>query len=61
MPGYYTSNVPFKFLFAKIYGKTVLNEEIPVNKYQKKIFIIYVKVGRNNVHYVKVLKLWVTL
>ena len=22
---------------AKIYGKTVLNEEIPVNKYQKKI------------------------
>ena len=61
MPAYYASNVPFTFLFAKIYGKTVLNEEIPVNKYQKKIFIIYVKVGRNNVHYVKVLKLWVTL
>ena len=30
-------------------------EEIPVNKYQKKSN--HVKVGRNNVHYIKVLKL----
>ena len=36
----------------------MLNEEIPVNKYQKKINDI-VKVGRNDVHYNKILKLWV--
>ena len=43
---------------AKIYGKTVLNEEIPVNKDQEKDQS-YVKVGRIDVHYIKVLKLWV--
>ena len=32
-----------------------MNEEIPVNKYQKKSN--HVKVGRNNVHYIKELKL----
>ena len=26
-----------KFCRAKMYGKSVLNEEIPVNKYKKKI------------------------
>ena len=41
-----------------MYGKTVLNEEIPVIKYQKEISHS-VKVGRNNVCYIKVLKLWV--
>ena len=45
---------------AKIYGETVLNEEIPVNKYQKKIKS-YVKVGRNDVHYINVVNLWVRL
>ena len=38
----------------------MLNEEIPVNKYQKKIKS-YVKVGRNDVHYIKVVNLWVRL
>jgi len=37
---------------AKIYGKTVLNEEIPVNKFQKKIN--HVEGGGNDVHYIKV-------
>ena len=32
----------------------MLTEEIPVNE-------SYVKVGRNDVHYIKVLKLWVRL
>ena len=40
----------------KIYGKTVLNEEIYISKYQPKIDHNYVKVGRNDVHYMKVLK-----
>ena len=45
---------------AKFYGKTVSNEEIPVNKDQKKDQS-YVKVSRIDVHYIKVLKLWVRL
>ena len=36
----------------------MLNEEIPVKKYQNKLNQMS-KLGRNNVHYVKVLKLWV--
>ena len=35
----------------------MLNEEIPVNKYQKKKS--YVKVKGNDAHYIKTLKLWV--
>ena len=34
---------------AKIYGKTVFNEVIHNNKYQKNINRIYIKVGGNNV------------
>ena len=45
---------------AKIYRKTVLNEEIPVNKDQEKDQS-YVKVGRIDVHDIKMLKLWVRL
>ena len=37
-------------VMQKSLEKTVLNEEIPVNKYQKKINHI-VKVDRNDVHY----------
>ena len=39
MPGYEGSGQ------AKIYGRPLLNEEIPVNKYQKKIIQSCVKVG----------------
>ena len=45
---------------AKIYGKTVLNEEIPVNKYEKKIDHMS-KLVETIFIVLKVLKLWVKL
>ena len=45
---------------AKIYGKTVLNEEIPVNKYEKKINHMS-KLVETIFIILKVLKLWVRL
>ena len=39
----------------------MLNEEIPVNKDQIEKDQSHVKDGRNDVHYIKVLKLWVRL
>ena len=44
----------------KIYGKTVLNEEIPVNKYEKKIDHMS-KLVETIFIILKVLKLWVRL
>ena len=42
-------------------GKTVLNEDISVNKYQTGKYQSYVKVGGHAVYSIRELKLWVRL
>ena len=59
MPGYTASHSAWKKttnLRAKFYGKTALNGEIPVNKYQS-----YVISGGHDVYSTKELKLRVRL
>ena len=64
MPGYTASHSACKEttnLRTKFYGKTALNGEIPVNKYQNNINHMSVKSGGHDVYSTKALKLWVRL
>ena len=64
MPGYTASHSACKEttnLRAKFYGKTALNGEIPVNKYQNNINHMSVISGAHHVYSTKELKLRVRL
>ena len=64
MPGYTASHSACKKttnLRAKFYGKTALNGEIPVNKYQNNMNHNYVIIGGHYVYSTKGLKLRVRL